>query len=288
MSTRLASVVNITAAKGGTVLDQYRISMLAAGKSERTIKLYLSRLEELRRSHRRLLDVTTDDLEHFLGRRRHLAPETRKTYRSAFRSFYTWAVKRKLLTYSPADALDPIRIPRPAPKIADDQEVQASLISATLQEQGMVLLARYGCLRLTELTQIHTKDRQGDLLRVHGKGDKIRYVPINRGLMHVLLALEREQGPGYYFPGRYGGHMHTSSVGKIITRVTGTNPHSLRHAGATAAYRATRDLRAVQELLGHASLATTERYLHTGLDEIRAAAAATEFQLPFTAHQVAA
>lgn len=61
----------------------------------------------------------------------------------------------------------------------------------------------------------------------------------------------------------------------MITRHLGVNPHSLRHAGATAAYRATRDLRAVQMLLGHSSLATTQRYLHPSLDDVRRAAAAT-------------
>jgi site-specific recombinase XerD len=69
--------------------------------------------------------------------------------------------------------------------------------------------------------------------------------------------------------------MHPQSVNKIITRVTGWNPHSLRHAAATVAYEGTHDLRAVQELLGHSSLATTERYLHVRVDQVRAAVNAT-------------
>jgi len=62
--------------------------------------------------------------------------------------------------------------------------------------------------------------------------------------------------------------MHRVAVERRIQRATGWNPHSLRHVGATAAYEATGDLRAVQEFLGHASLATTERYLHTSLAKI--------------------
>ena len=69
--------------------------------------------------------------------------------------------------------------------------------------------------------------------------------------------------------------IHPQALNKIITRATGCNPHSLRHAGATAAYEGTHDLRAVQEMLGHVSLVTTQRYVHVRADQIRAAAAAT-------------
>lgn len=91
--------------------------------------------------------------------------------------------------------------------------------------------------------------------------------------------LEWRTGPGrYYFPGRFGGALHPMSVNKIITRHTGWNPHSLRHAGATAAYNSTRDMRAVQLMLGHASLATTQRYLHVDEDGMHAAALGTSLQ----------
>lgn len=105
-------------------------------------------------------------------------------------------------------------------------------------------------------------------------------VPANDDLLDALFKLERTHGDGYYFPGRYGGHMHPQSVNKIITRKTGWNPHSLRHAGATAAYLATGDLRAVQMLLGHSSIATTQRYLNIGIDSVRRVAAATVFTEP--------
>jgi integrase len=146
--------------------------------------------------------------------------------------------------------------------VAPDDDLEAALTVATPSQRAMVLLARYGCLRLTELTTLHTRAREGERLRVIGKGDKERIVFANEPLLFALHALERAQGPGYYFPGLNGPHMHPMSVNKIITRVTGWNPHSLRHAGATAAYNATGDLRGVQEMLGHASLATTQRYLH--------------------------
>lgn len=165
----------------------------------------------------------------------------------------------------------PVKIPR----IAADADIERAVERATPHHRAMILFARYACLRLSELTTLHSDAREGELLRVLGKGDKERMVGVNEPLHFALRSLERAQGRGFYFPGERGPHMHPMSVNKIITRITGWNPHSLRHAGATAAYNATGDLRGVQEMLGHASLATTQRYLHLDLESRRRLAAAT-------------
>jgi site-specific recombinase XerD len=266
------------------MMEEYRNSLLAAGRSHGTVKLRLMHVDHLGRVHPDLMKVTTAHLERFLADRRtsHSA-EARKSMRSSFRAFYGWAHSTGRLTSDPAAALAPIRIPRKVPRLAADGEVQLALVSASLEETAMILLGRLAGLRLTEIATLHTRHREYDVLRITGKGEKQRRVPINDDLMNVLLQLEDERdGQGYYFPGRYGAHMHPASVNKIITRRLGANPHSLRHAAATSAYDGTHDLRAVQEFLGHSSLATTERYLHVGLDAVRAAAAATS--LPRRGH----
>lgn len=254
---------------------EYTNSMLAGGLAESTIKLRLRHLETFRMTHRNLYTVTGSDLQAYLARYHHQSAEYRKSIRSSLCKFYGWAHKTGRIADNPASWLDPIHIPRLIPRLAPDDDIQVALIGAPAPEQAMILLGRLACLRLSEITTLRTEHRERDLLRVTGKGSKQRMVPINDELMPSLTFLERTQGSGYYFPGRFGGHMHPQAVNKIMTRRTGWNPHSLRHAGATAAFRATRDLRAVQELLGHASLATTERYLHVGLDEVRAAARGT-------------
>lgn len=165
------------------------------------------------------------------------------------------------------------------PRIAADADVRRALLNASPRDRALVMLGRYACLRLSEISSLHMGDRNGDLLTVLGKGDKQRFVDVNDPLMLALRALEEEQPYGYYFPGE-NRHLHPQSVHKIIKRVTGWNPHALRHAGATAAYRATLDLRAVQEMLGHSSLATTQRYLHVANDARRRAAHATVIGLP--------
>jgi site-specific recombinase XerD len=262
------------------MLTRYQHHLIAGGRALGTVERRMLHIEHLRRVHPDLLTVCEDDLKAYLAARRMQAAETRKSIRSSFQSFYHWAHKQGLTPTDPAADLDPIHVPRTIARIAPDADVQTALITATLEQRTMILLARFGCLRLTELTTLRTDARQGDILHIIGKGEKHRLVPVNDELLLVLMQLERQNGPGYYFPGRYGAHMHPTAVGKIITRTTGWNPHSLRHAGATAAYNATGDLRAVQELLGHASLATTQRYLHTDLNKVRAAAAATRFLSP--------
>ena len=256
----------------------YMNSMAAAGLAESTIELRIRHVRSFEAVHRNLLTATSPELEEYLARFRGNSAEYRKSIRSSLCKFYGWAYKHGYVDRNPADILDPIHIPRLIPRLAPDDDIQLSLVGAPDHESGMILLGRLACLRLTELSSLHERHREKDLLRVTGKGAKMRMVPINDDLMPILLRLERVNGGGYYFPGRFGGHMHPQAVNKIITRRTGWNPHSLRHAGATAAYRSTRDLRAVQELLGHASLQTTQRYLHVGMDEVRAAAAGTSMK----------
>lgn len=257
------------------MLHEYRNYLLAAGKGESTARLYIGRIEQLQLHHPNLETVTHDDLTEYLGVRRALLANTRKSMRSAFRSYFGWAHEYAGYPTDPSYRLPPISVPTTIPRVAADDVVQLGLITADEHLTAMILLGRYGCLRLTELTTLHTNARHHDLLRIRGKGEKERMVPANDELLHALLTLEQKQGGGYYFPGRYGGHLHPQSVNKMITRHLGTNPHSLRHAGATAAFQATHDLEAVRRLLGHASIATTQRYLHIGMDSVRAAAAGT-------------
>lgn len=253
-------------------MKPFEFYLLAGHHAPSTVRAYVGHIQRLAREHPNLFQVTTADLEQYIGERRttHSA-ESRKSMRSAFAAFYRWAEREHYISQNPATGLEPIHIPRIVPRLALDDQVLNALIGATIEHRAMVLLGRLACLRLTELTTLHMRQREGDVLRIVGKGEKERMVPIHPDLLAALIELERTQPYGWYFPGRFGGSMHPQSVNKIITRVTGTNPHSLRHAGATAAYRSTHNLRAVQALLGHESLATTQRYLHVELDDIRSA-----------------
>lgn len=257
------------------MLRDFQIHLHAASKSAGTIK---KRLYDLRRMNQivPLQEVTRDSIEQTLAANRHLAAETRRGFLASLRMFYRWAHETGRLDTNPTVGIGTIPIPHRYPRVAPDDAIASALRRIPLDVQAMILLARYACLRLTELTELPQLAREGDRLRVIGKGNKERIVYLHPHLKSTLIQIEQQQPGKYYFPGRYGGAMHPMSVNKIITRETGWNPHSLRHAGATAAYRATRDLRAVQVMLGHASLATTQRYLHVDEDGLRAVAAATQ------------
>lgn len=262
------------------MLNKFSNHLLAAGLGPSTVEMYVGRIKFFANTYPDLLGVTTQDLEDYLAARRHQAANTRKAFRTSWLAFYAWAKKEHLIEANPVLELRAVRVPKTVPLLAPDDVLQYSLLAASLEEQYMILAGRMGCLRLSEISGLHMSDRQGDVFRVTGKGEKQRNVPINDDWMPVVLKLEADLERGYYLPGRFGGHLHVTTVAKKIRIRTGYNPHALRHAGATAAYEATKDLRAVQELLGHESLATTERYLHTSLTAVRVAAAGTAFTRP--------
>ena len=263
------------------ILHLYRNHLLSGHHTEGTVRQRLGHIERLSRRHPNLTAVSSEDLEGMLAEMRlaKMSAEHRKAARSSYRVFYQWAARKRFVSEDPSADLVAVPVPATVPRIAPDDVVQLSLVCAAVEHQAMVLLARLACLRLSELTMLPLSARRHDTLTILGKGEKERLVYINDDLMHVLLQREREvAGARFYFPGRFGSHMHPQSVNKIITRVTGCNPHSLRHAGATAAYNETGDLREVQRMLGHASMATTQRYLHTDPERGRIVASATSFR----------
>lgn len=197
-------------------------------------------------------------------------PETLKSRRASARRFLGWLHEEGVLSHNPALRLRSVHVPPSVPRVIPDDEMHRTLDKPlSSRDRAALLLGRLGCLRLSEIARAHTSDRYGDQLRILGKGGRERMIRMHPDLVHALDVLEDEQGAGYYFPGLAGPHIHPQSLHKIIKRVTGYNPHALRHAGATAAHRETKNMRGVQVMLGHASIATTQRYVHVDEDEMR-------------------
>jgi integrase len=139
----------------------------------------------------------------------------------------------------------------------------------------MLQLAGEAGLRRGEVAQVHRDDLieiDRPQLVVHGKGGKQRVIPIS----DYLTQLIRDGAPkSWLFPNGSGGHLTSQHVGKLVAQALPDHwtIHTLRHRFATRAYRSTRNLRAVQTLLGHESVMTTERYTALDDSEIRATAA---------------
>ncbi|WP_081265032.1 tyrosine-type recombinase/integrase [Prescottella equi] len=255
-------------------LDDFTLALRAAGAPQTTIA---TRLNHLRRAARTLGaptpgDVDGDRLIRWAGRQE-WSIETRRSYRQSLLAFYRWAEGSGRVADNPALALPHVPAATPKPRPCPDHVYAAAMAKASARERRMLRLGAECGLRRAEVAVAHTRDLIEDLegwsILVHGKGDKDRVVPLPDGLAADLRTLPH----GYLFPGNENGHLSPRWVGKLMTELLPGEwtMHKLRHRFATRAYRGTRNIRAVQEVLGHASVATTQIYTAVEKDELRAA-----------------
>lgn len=268
--------------------------LAAAGQSHRTIA---ARRKALARLGRELgcapAGVTADALIAWFGRQT-WKPETRKSYRAAAREFFRWAYRTGRISDHIADELPAVRVPPAVPRPVPDDVWSQAISCADARVALMMRLAAEAGLRRAEVAQVHTRDVVegcgGPVLVVCGKGGRTRLVPVSRDLAGAVRRGAAGHTPelaaygnaGYLFPGDEDEHLSAHHVGKLVTAAlpAGWSMHKLRHRFATRAYRhGGRNLRAVQTLLGHTSVATTERYTAVDDDEIRAAALAATFDV---------
>ncbi|MHA0287040.1 tyrosine-type recombinase/integrase [Mycobacterium sp. C3-094] len=268
------------------LIDAYLMTLAAAGRSVHTIALRQQQLSALSRELGCApRDVTGVHFIRWLSRHADWSVEHRRSNRNAARLFFLWAYKAGHIPVHIADDLPQIKtavaVPRPAPEVVWRQALQVADLRTTL----ILRLAGEAGLRRAEIAQVHTRDlieaAGGAQLLVHGKGGKRRIVPLNESLAELIRRGPSHHTPGapaggWLFPNMLGGHLTPKYVAQLAQRMLPApwTLHTLRHRFSSRAYRGTRNLRAVQQLLGHASIATTERYLAVDDDEIRAAAMA--------------
>ncbi len=201
---------------------------------------------------------------------------------SALRSFCRYLIKRGELNSNPAQDIRAPRTPRRLPHSLDFERIQSLLDASpenwlTQRDLAMMELMYSSGLRLAELTGLdlqHVDLRQGEA-RVLGKGNRTRIVPIGRKAREVLRdwlktrAVHCADDETALFINRAGTRLGPRSVQQRFRRWalkqgldSRLHPHTLRHSFATHVLESSGDLRAVQELLGHANLSTTQVYTH--------------------------
>lgn len=253
-------------------LRDYRASLLAAGRPTTTVAVRMGHLERFARAHPSLgpFDVTLADLLGWLAGQR-WAAETRRAWRSTLRDFYRWAEDVGHVEASPADRLPVVKPSAPNPRPAHEDEYAAALAKADPRDALALRLAAELGMRRAEVAVVHSRDLIGEpgawALVVHGKGSRDRLVPVPDGLATTLRSLPA----GYAFPGRDAGHLSPRWIGRRVAALLppGVTMHALRHRFATLAYSVDRDVFTVQRLLGHASPATTQRYVATTPERMR-------------------
>lgn len=268
--TRLTVALPMSRITWDSALRDFTTALRAAGRSPRTIRLYLYRIQHVTVLAPYPDQVTIEQLLTVVAREG-WEPETRKSVRTSLRAFFRWAHATGRLPDDPSVALPPVRIPPAAPRPAPEHVVAAGRLRGG-RTAFMVELGAYAGLRAGEICRVHSDDLAGDELRVRGKGGRERVVPIQHaGLLARLQAVE-----GWAFPNGRGGHLSAGHVSRLVSQaLPGVwTAHPLRHRFGTTAYEGTGDLFAVQELLGHSDPATTRRYVLLGRQRVRAAAAA--------------
>ncbi|QEO08878.1 tyrosine-type recombinase/integrase [Protaetiibacter larvae] len=192
------------------------------------------------------------------------ARETQRGRRTTIDSFYRWAKRAGHVKRSPAKVLEKVKPGDPNPNPVPDDVYLAALARADVDEALWIDLAAEHGLRRAEIARLHSRDIVPTLLGfdliVHGKGGKLRRVPLTSAMHRALV----DRGGGYLFPGAEGGHVSARWLGKRVNRLL-EQPwtiHKLRHRAATRFYLAADgDSYAVAELMGWANISMVRVYV---------------------------
>lgn len=264
------------------------------GASRHTISAYRRDLDEFAQhlDKRGLPMESPDAVKSFMGYlfRRGLARTTMARKVSAVRSFYRFLVRQGQVAVNPCDGIPAPRIPRTNPRFLSLEEITALLDSAAgqqvsdLRDMAIWELLYSSGLRISELAGLNTKswDTDGHLVRVTGKGDKTRLVPLGERASERLTKYMKASGrwpsardDSPVFLNRNGKRLSVRGIQQRLEKRlrecgldTRISPHVLRHTFATHLLDSGADMRAIQEMLGHESLQTTQRYTHVTLDRL--------------------
>lgn len=233
---------------------------------------------------RTLADARRADLRAFLlASGRGKAPATVARHVAALRTFYDWMVLTEQIARSPADGIASPKVGSRLPDVPAEARLGASLDGGEhpVRDQAVLELLYGAGLRAGELVALDLDDLDLDegLVHVrHGKGDRARKVPMGAAAVAAVstwLAERPADGDeAAVFLNARGQRLGDRSVRRLVTtagRRSGLptlHPHALRHACATHLLDHGADLRAIQELLGHSSLSTTQRYTHVSMERL--------------------
>jgi integrase/recombinase XerC len=210
---------------------------------------------------------------------------------AAVRSFYRYLTRRGIVTRNPVDGMRTPKQPKLLPRVLTKDDADALMAFpagqtiGSLRDRALLETLYSTGARVSELVGLDIADvRESEgLVRLQGKGRKERIVPIGEVALDAIrryrfhLPVPSSGVPPHaVFCNRRGGRLTSRSVARIVARYSSrlaggaVSPHTLRHSFATHLLDEGADLRSIQEMLGHASLSTTQRYTHVATDQLLA------------------
>lgn len=270
-------------------LDEFISFLKSKNFSENTLRAYQRDISDFskfvyEKINKKMEDISFKDIEKYIKHLSDVGLEDSTIERSlsSIKTFFRFLESRGFIKHNPAELVPfrkrKIKIP---PYLDEDDTIE--LLKTEKERDKIAILILYGCgLRISELEKLKLKDISGDFLKIHGKGGKWRVVPIPEAVREFLDFYIKNIRPkylngkdeGYLLLNKYGRRLSARYIRKVIKMQgflkTGKNiwPHLLRHSYATHLLKNGADIRVIQELLGHSSINTTQKYIHTNIDEI--------------------
>ncbi len=256
------------------------------GRSEKTLMGYASDLAQADAAlPNGLMNATESDIQNFLSNLPDKASSIARKA-SALRGFYKFLMLEKIITTNPTKNIELPKRTRPLPKLLSVDEIDLLISSAgdiktSTRLRAMLELVYASGLRVSELCELPMTAILGDHLLIHGKGAKERMVPMHAGAINALnkwLDARGDIDSKYVFPGTgQSGHITRDGFFKILKKCavlsgidpTRVSPHVLRHSFASHLLSGGANLRAIQTMLGHEDISTTQIYTHVLPDQLR-------------------
>lgn len=281
------------------IIGKYRRYMkLERNYSENTLDAYMSDLQKLLdyvgSEGLQILDVKLDDLRNFVAALVDIGISARSQSRilSGVRTFYTFLILDGYIEDDPTELLEWPKIGEHLPEVLSVEEVDRLEQACDLskwegQRNRTIIEVLFSCgLRVSELINLRLSDLflTEKFIRVMGKGKKERLVPISESAVKELQywfmdrnLMKIKQGEeDFVFLNRRGGHLTRMMIFTIVRRLAEAagiektiSPHTLRHSFATALLEGGANLRAIQDMLGHERISTTQIYTHIDMHTLR-------------------
>ncbi len=277
-----------------SALQQFKLFLKLEKKlSDNSIAAYLNDVQKLKKYSQNFdkkpqpNDLQSSDIQDFIYQiSEFISPHTQARLISGLRLFYKFLMLENVIATNPVDLLESPKLQRKLPDVLSLDEIDRLIAAIDLstsegERNRSIIETLYGCgLRVSELVNLKISDLFFDegFIRVTGKGDKQRFVPISPYTQkYINLYLTQIRAQQFIHPD-FSDILYLNRRGKQLTRVMifhiikkltalagidkNISPHSLRHSFATHLLENGADLRSIQLLLGHESITTTEIYLH--------------------------